>query len=83
MVNRPRVELLAAGVASGLTVKVAAKRAGMAVTTARHWLARPEARRRVAELTAELTARTVALAAFASLPPDQRAEVARLLRHPG
>jgi len=74
---------VAVAVAAGNTVKQAAKATGLSARQVRWVKARPEVRRRVAELVAEMSARSVMLAAFAALTPEQRAEVARLLLWPG
>ncbi len=78
---RPRDELLALSLSAGATVKEAAQAAGMTMRNARTRKQVVSVRRRVAELVAETSARSVMLAAFATLPPDVRAEVARLLSY--
>lgn len=80
---RPRDERLAVALATGQPVKVAARSAGIAYSTAKVRMARPEVSARIAELVAEYTARTVALAAFATLTSDQQSVLAHLLHWPG
>jgi hypothetical protein len=56
----PRQEAVALGVASGLSLAGAARKAKVGVPTAKHWSsALPAFRRRVKELRAEMTARAM------------------------
>lgn len=74
--------MLAAALAAGATVKEAAKAAKMSERNARTLKRTAAVKGRVAELVAEVAARSVALAAFATLRPAQQEEVARLLLYP-
>jgi hypothetical protein len=56
----PRQEAVALGVASGLSLAVAARKAKVGVATAKHWSATlPAFRRRVQELRAEMTSQAL------------------------